>query len=261
MYMRLRSYVSATLLVAALANVQTLIAQTESSPKWSLVTFTTIKPEMRVEYEAWQKQLTAAYKKAEVPSRTVLQTMMGNLFEYVSVVPLSKFADMDGASPVERALGKDQAAAFMRKGAAHLLSVNRVATLSMDDLSIRTESEPSPYAIVTVMRLLPGKVPEFSAWMKDEYLPAMKKAEVKNLWISQTVFGGDNLERVAVRPIKSMGEIDGGPVLTKALGAEEARKIAARRATLIDSSRLMILKYRPDLSYRMSPPTKTASVK
>lgn len=261
MYMRLRPYVSATLLVAALANVQTLLAQTESSPKWSLVTFTDIKPETRVEFEAWQKQLTAAYKKAEVPSRAVMQTMMGNLFQYVSVVPLAKFADMDGASPVERALGKEQAAAFMRKGAAHISSVHRVATLSMDDLSIRTESEPAPYAIVTVMRLVPGKVQEFSTWMKDEYMPAMKKAEVKNLWVSQTVFGGNSLERVAVRPIKSMSEIDGGPVLTKALGAEEARKLGMRRATLVDSSQLLVLKYRPDLSYRMSPPTKTASVR
>ena len=135
------------------------------------------------------------------------------------------------------------------------------ARVSMDDLSIRTESEPAPYAIVTVMRLVPGKVQEFSTWMKDEYMPAMKKAEVKNLWVSQTVFGGNSLERVAVRPIKSMSEIDGGPVLTKALGAEEARKLGMRRATLVDSSQLLVLKYRPDLSYRMSPPTKTASVR
>ena len=50
---------------------------------------------------------------------------------------------------------------------------------------------PAPYAVVTILRLLPGKVPEFNAWMKDEYLPAMKKAEVKQFWVSQTVFGGD----------------------------------------------------------------------
>ena len=94
MYTRLRSCASAAILIAAaFANLQTLRAQTESKPKWSLITFTSIKPEMRSEYEAWQKQLSAAYKKAEVPSRTVVQTIMGDLFEYVSIAPLAKFAD------------------------------------------------------------------------------------------------------------------------------------------------------------------------
>jgi hypothetical protein len=214
-----------------------------------------------MEYEAWQKQLTAAYKKAEVPSRAVLQTMMGDLFEYVSVAPLAKFADMDGASPVERALGKEQAASLMRKGAGYITSARRLATLAMDDLSIQTPGPPDPYALVIILRLLPTKVPEFAAWMKEEYLPAMKKAEVKNFWVSQPLFGGESLERVTVRPMKSMAEIDSGPVVMRALGAEEARKLAARRAELIDSSQMRIMKYRADLSYSLAPPQKTASTR
>src|SRR6476646_6653714 len=174
---RLRFCASAAVLVAAaFANLQTLKAQTESNPKWSVIVFTNIKPEMRADYEAWQKQMSAAYKKAEIPSRTVLQTMMGDLFEYISITPLAKFADMDGTPPVERALGKDQAAAFMRKGSAYITSAHRIATLDMDDLSIHSQSDSGPYAVVTIMRLLPGKVPEFTTWMKDEYIPAVKKA-------------------------------------------------------------------------------------
>ena len=186
---------------------------------------------------------------------------MGDLFEYISITPLAKFADMDGAPPVERALGKDQAAAFMRKGSAYITSAHRIATLDMDDLSIHSQSDSGPYAVVTIMRLLPGKVPEFTTWMKDEYIPAVKKAEIKNFWVSQTVFGGNTLERVTVRPIKSMSEIDSGPPLRKALGAEEAAKINARRASLIDSVQMVITKYRADLSYTLTPPAKTASAK
>ena len=53
--------------------------------------------------------------------------MMGDLFEYVSVVPLAKFADMDGPSPVERALGKEQAASFhaQRSGLYYVCSSPR----------------------------------------------------------------------------------------------------------------------------------------
>jgi hypothetical protein len=61
--------------------------------------------------------------------------------------------------------------------------------------------------------------------------------------------------------MKAMAEIDAGPVLVKALGQEEAGKIAAKRASLIDSSEMRIVKFRSDLSYSMSPPQKTASVR
>jgi len=238
-----------------LSTLPALRAQSTPAPEWSLVTLTTIKPEMRANYEAFQKEMSAAYKKAEVPSRAVLQTMMGNVFQYVSVTPLAHFADMDGPSPVERALGKADAEGLMRKGAACLTSVQRVASLALNDISIRTKTqEKSQYVIVTSYHLAAGKEADFNAWMKNEYLPAIKKAEVKNLWLSASVFGGERNERIAVRPIKNMAEIDAGPVLTKALGQEGANKVWAKTAGVIDSIHFSVLRYRTDLSYDTSPP-------
>jgi hypothetical protein len=266
MQVRIRSYATAGAILTAIAlvNVQTLVAQTEPAPKpkWSVVTVTTIKPEMRTEYEAWQKQMSAAFKKAEIPSRAVLQTIMGNLLEYVAVAPLAHFADLDGPSPIERAFGKDEAAVFMRKGAAYVTAVQRMASLALDDMSIQTETpEPAPYAVVTIMHVVPGKGPDFAAWMKSEYMPAMKKAEVKNFWVNQTVFGGDPNERVTVRPLNTMSEIDAGPIARKALGEEGARKLMSKTAGMIDSTRFSIVRYRPDLSYRTAPAAKSASAK
>jgi len=252
---------SALFAVLLLANVKVLTAQSEEpKPKWSLIVLTTVKPEMRAEYESWQKEISAAYKKAEIPSRAVLQTLMGNLMEYVSVSPLSKFGDMDGMSPVERALGKEAAAALMRKGGMYITSAHRVAALDLEDLTIRAPvSEPAPYAMVTTLHVIPGKGPEFAALMKDEYTPAMKKAEVKNFWVSQTVFGGDPNERVTVRPMQTMSEIDAGPLTRKALGAEGSRKLMSRTAGIVDSVQYRIVRYRSELSYRLEPPVKSAS--
>jgi hypothetical protein len=266
MRVRIRSYVTtgAILATVALINVQTVVAQSEAAPKpkWSLVTMTTIKPEMRTEFEAWQKQMTAAFKKAEIPSRAVLQTTMGNLFEYVTVSPLAHFADLDGPNPFERALGKEEAANLMRKGAAYITSAHRIASMALDDMSIQTQTPvPAPYAVVTILRVVPGKGPDFAAWMKNEYMPAMKKAEVKNFWVNQTVFGGDPNERVTVRPVNAMGELDGGPVLTKALGEEGARKLMNKTVGMVDSVQFRIVRYRPDLSYETAPAAKTASAK
>ena len=241
------------LVTLALSIVPAVIAQSTPAPEWSLVTITTIKPDTRSEYEAWQKEMTAAYKKAEVPSRAVLQTVMGNLLEYVSVSPLAHFADMDGPSPIERALGKEDAAGLMRKGSTYVTSVRRLASRALSDMSIRTKtSEASEYALVTSMHLAAGKESEFNAWMKNEYLPAIKKAEVKNFWVSQTMFGGDPNERIIVRIVKNMGEFDAGPVLTKTVGEEGARKLRARSAGIVDSVHFSVLHYRTDLSYDLT---------
>jgi hypothetical protein len=247
-------YLASSIRIAlVLSTIPAMMAQSTPAPEWSIVTLTTIKPDMRSEYEAFQKEMSAAYKKAEVPSRAVLQTVMGNVLEYVSVAPLAHFADMDGPSPVERALGKADAQGLMRKGVACMTSAQRVASLALNDMSIRTKTqEKSEYVMVTNYHLASGKEAEFNAWMKNDYLPAMKKAEVKNFWLSQTMFGGEPNERIAVRPIKNMGELDAGPVLTKALGQEGALKLRAKSAGVIDSVHFSVLHYRADLSYDTS---------
>ena len=143
---------------------------------------------------------------------------------------------------------------------ACVTSTQRVASLALNDMSIRTKTqEKSEYVMVTSYHLASGKEIEFNAWMKNDYLPAMKKAEVKNFWLSQTMFGGEPNERIAVRPIKNMAELDAGPVLTKALGQEGALKLRAKSAGVIDSVHFSVLHYRADLSYDTSPSQMAAA--
>jgi hypothetical protein len=158
-------------------------------------------------------------------------------------------------------LGKADAEGLIRKGVACTTSMHRVATLALNDLSIRTKTqEKSEYAMITNFYLLAGKEAEFNAWMKNDYLPAMKKAEVKNFWVSQTVFGGEPNERITVRLIKNMAEFDAGPVLTRALGQEGALKVRAKSAGIIGSVHYSVLHYRADLSYDTSA-SQVASAK
>ncbi len=108
------------------------------------------------------------------------------------------------------------------------------------------------------LHVAPGRADDFAAWVKDEYLPAAKKAEIKNLWVSADVHGADPNERVIVRPIRSMAEFDAGPFTTKALGAEGARKMMSKTNGIVDSVNYRVVRYRADLSYQMARPTQTA---
>jgi hypothetical protein len=235
-------------------NVSHIAAQTTPAPQWSSIVITKIKPEARAEYESLQKELMAAYKKAGIPSRAVLQTVFGDLNEYVSVMPIAKFSNLDGAPPLEQALGAEGYAKIRRRLGLVTHSLHRIATLSMPELSINTPTEtPAPFAMVVTYTLAPGRGRDWETFIRDEALPMYRKAEVPNVWVSRTLFGGESLERVVVRPMIKLGEIDDGPITQRVLGTEGAAQFLAKSAGLHQSVRYRIVRYRNDLSYAPQP--------
>jgi hypothetical protein len=235
-----------------------------SKPHWSVITVTSVKPGMQEEYEAAQKEVMAAFKKAGVPARHVLQCVMGDALEYVSAYPIANFADYEAHPfPAEQALGKEGWATLRAKLLRSAASIHRFANLQLeDDPRIQTGTkEPAPYAMVQFMRAVPGKAPELQAWLKDDYFPVMKKAEVKNMFMSRSIFGEGPNDYVLVRAIDKLGELDEGPLAVKVLGAEGARNLTAKTAGVVESVQFRIYRYRSDLSYQTPPNQATASAR
>ncbi len=232
-------------------------SQTTPNRQWSIVTTAQIKPEFRLEFEAGEKEITAAYKKAGLPYRVVVQTLLGDVAEYTSVAPLANFAAMDAASPTVKALGEAGSQRLLKRIGGYATTIHRMAMVSLEDITIRMpEENPGEFAEVTVMSLYPGKGAEFTSFMKDDYLPAMRKADVANLWLSRPIFGGDRSERVMVRPMHKLAELDAGPLPAKALGADGAHQLAVKQSGIVQSIHSTVVRVRPDLSY-MPPPQKT----
>jgi hypothetical protein len=230
-------------------------AQTAPAPTWTVVTTTQIKPEFRLEYEAGQKEITAAYKKAGVPYRLIVQTLLGDVAEYTSVSPISKLGDMDDPTPLVKALGDAGSQRLLKRVGAYLVTVHRATVLAMDDISIRTPTEnPAEYGHVSFIQLYRGTAAAFTSYMKEDNLPAMKKVDVANLWVSRPVFGGDLNERVIVRPLHKLAELDGGPLTTKALGTDGARQLGIKQSAIVQSTRYTVVRLRTDLSYMPAPP-------
>lgn len=253
MHHRFAQGASAIALTVGLSGI--CAAQEPPPPQWSIVTTTVIKPEFRQEYEAFQKEISAAYKKAGAQYRMVVETMYGDVAEYISITPLGKYAELDGPSVLVRAMGEAKSQQFLKRGGGYLLSVHRVTSLALNDLSIRTEvANPGDYAHVAVMELAPGKGQDFATYMKNEYLPAMRKADVSNLWLSQTVFGGSPNERVMVRPMHKLAELDAGPLARKALGPEGAQRLTAMQNGIVESVHYTLVHVRQDLSHMPPPP-------
>jgi hypothetical protein len=160
------------------------------------------------EFEASLKQIMAAYKKAGIRWFLTLQNFAGDTTEYTTVVPVMKFADLDGPPVVVKVLGEQGW----------------------------------------------GRMDDYLTWLKNDCLPALEKAGVAHFFVSRPIFGGEGGEVVSSRMLKNLAEIDGGPILTKALGEAGAFAVNARSVPLVRSSTTRILLMRTDLTYSTAGP-------
>jgi hypothetical protein len=247
-----RAVLSTTFLVASLsANFfNACFAQSDVLPRWTDSTTSNVKPWMRQAFEGYLKALMAAYKKAGIPWFLTLETFAGDTTEYTTVVPVMKFADLDGASVVTELLRDGGSERLSHKIARCYTAQSRQYATPQTELEInRTDVAAGIYWVETRTLVAPGKMGDYLNWLRNDYRPALEKAGVARFQVSQPIFGAAAGEIVTMRMLQNLAEIDGGAVLSRALSDEEARAIAAKSAMLVSSSKTKIVRRRTELSY------------
>jgi len=247
-----RAFLSATVLVASFSAgfFNVCVAQNDVQPRWTVSTTIKVKPEMRHEFEEYLKELMAAYNKAGAVSFLTLETFAGDTTEYTTVVPVMKFGDLDGPSIVIKVLGEARWERLSRNMALCYTTQTRQYATPQTGLEInKTDVPMGIYWVETRTLVLPGKMGDYLNWLKYDYRPALEKAGVAHFQVSQPIFGAAAGEIVTTRMLKNLAEIDGGPVLSKALNDEEARAVGAKSMALVSSSNTRIVRWRTDLSY------------
>lgn len=114
-------------------------------------------------------------------------------------------------------------------------------------------STPSQRFWVTETHVKPEMMTQFREFYLKETLPAQQKAGVKQQSVWTTAAFGDAFQYITIRPIEGLQEFDEPSPMTKALGEEGARKWAAKRATMIVSTRSYIMQARPEMSIAPNP--------
>jgi len=226
-------------------------AQDSNQPQFLRVTTYKIKPDMVQEWESLIKNdVLPAYKKAGVSQVSAWDTAnFGNGNEYTTAIPIAKFGDLDGTSPLARALAPDALANLLSRARKCVIESHSVAVRSHPELSIMHEmSEPPSIALVTTTHVAPGHVADFRNFLKTEVVPAYTKAEVQQYWVYETVFGGDANEWTSLLLYKKYADLDAGPLLVKAIGQEGYEKLLGKTAGIVASTNRTLLHYRGDLS-------------
>jgi hypothetical protein len=242
-----------TILATGLSGI--CFSQMDAGSGWICFTRTGVKPEMRPRFEAYVKQIMAAYRKAGIPWFLTVQNVAGDTTEYTTVVPIMKFGDLDGPEVPVKVLGEEEWGRLSRKVDRCYSTQSRQYAARLSELEIKKEDVPMGiYWLETRTQVAQGRMEDYLTWLKNDYLPALQKAGVSRFFVSRPIFGGEGSEVVSSRMLRNLAEIDGGPVLTKALGEDGARAANARLVPLVRSSTTRIVLVRTDLTYSTASP-------
>lgn len=245
-----------TRLVAILAAglVATCAAQNAPS-QWNQTITSKVIPSHRAEFEGYLKQIMEGYKKAGVPWFVTLNNFAGDADEYSTIAPI-KFGDM-GMNILQKALGEENYANVIAGIRRCYSSQTRVYSLEMPDHGFHKSGVPyGEYWIDTRVLVANGKMEEYLTWFKNEMKPAFQKGSAAHLIASRPIFGVPGGEFRYSRMLSNLAELDKGPYLTQAIGADAARALQAKAVPLVRSSSMRIMRVNAKLTYSPPPPAK-----
>jgi hypothetical protein len=115
-----------------------------------------------------------------------------------------------------------------------------------------SQPQSQPYRM-GIMHINPGMGPQFDALVKNELIPALRKAGVQEFGVWKTAMLGKPGTCVIASPIGSLKELDGPNPLVKALGQKGAADLSAKMTPLVTSEQVFIANMRPDLGMETAP--------
>lgn len=116
------------------------------------------------------------------------------------------------------------------------------------ELMIRSKEIP-PYVRTGRTRVLSGKIDEFKMLLRDQIVPALKKAGATDYGVAQARFGTPSNEFHSYLGMNGWADFDAPIGAEKGMTAAEWKAFQAKVSPLIESTQWDLWKYEPDLSY------------
>jgi hypothetical protein len=243
-----------TLLASALAMVVTAVpsfGQTAAPAMLNVVHYR-VKVDHIQEFEEVEKQIAGSYKKAAPTDqfRIVYRGSVGNTMDFEVFTPLSKFAERDGENPYNKMATEQERLTRTARLGQYLENVQTTIDKPLDDLTINTQGVqfPPTYVHAIRIRVRMGGGNDFDGVVKNELIPALKKAEVKMLLARRIEFGGVSDYQFA-EGFEKWAEMDTPDTLPKTMGAEAFGKMMDKLNQLVTLREDTIWRYQADMSY------------
>jgi hypothetical protein len=222
------------------------------------ITIVQIKPELANEWLEFQKNETIpTLKKGGVTQRSAFATAIGPSFEYAFLTPAANLAERDRDNPIVRALGQDGARAYAQKSRRFIASQRTSVVRLRTDLMYRPDpSAQLPMVVVSAYSIAAGRAADFENYIKTDVIPAHKQLTTGGLVVYQGLFGGDGSEFIVATLAHDFAELDKGPAVRLAYGAERAAAIQKKLAGVVAHVERTVVREVPELTFRIATPSE-----
>jgi len=230
-----------------------------------------VKPEKRAEFDAINKKMAAFNRSNKGDTWLAAENMYGenNVVTFVSL--RSGFGDAQKGfdlfvGALAKPGGMPAAQKMLQDFNNTIVSSRTEIRRRRPDLGTNIPSSATEYAavlgkarflyIVTV-RVRPGRVLEYEDQIKMVRDARAKGGQKQTWFVSQSVVGLQGSAYYITRPLGSLGDIDGAPLLAQTLGANGYKQYQKGLAENTFSTEITIGRYLPELS---NPPAEIAAV-
>jgi hypothetical protein len=222
------------------------------------ITIVQIRPELANEWLEFQKSDTIpTLKKAGVTQRSAFATVIGPSFEYALLTPAANLAERDGDNPIVKALGQDGARAYAQKSRRFIASQRTSVVRLRTDLTYRPDPNAQlPIVVVSAYSIAAGHAADFENYIKTDLIPAHKQLTTGGLAVYQGLFGGDGSEFIVATLARDFAELDKGPAMRLAYGAERAAAIQKKLAGIVAHVERTVVRAMPELTFQVAARTE-----
>jgi len=235
-----------------------LAQNANTKPRISFVNEYTIKAGAMPEYLEWSlKEARPLFLKAGIKEAYFFTTLYGDrrLATYVEIH--DSFAALKERNAAFDKNNSPEALAALRKGASHYIESTRtIISETLPELSWRNpkRQEMAPYYRLLRRWIAPFREPDYENYLKNEWLPLLKKADGPGIAVSRFRFGGEEGVYNILSPVYDLAELDGPGPLQKSIGPEAVQKLRQKSLTgVVVRSETRVLQLRPELSILPTP--------
>jgi hypothetical protein len=242
------------LCLAALAALPLSAQMAPTASRLLQLNVVTITPGMMQAYIDYQKSevIPALQKGGQTWRESWRTAVFGDPFEVAHVSEIKGFEQYDSPSPVRKALGEAGYAAYLAKVGPMITSQRTYAIRTRPDLGyVADGAAPPKMAILTLVDVQATKLSEFEAFLKGEWLAALKKGGGKFYAVSQVVYGGSTTQYHTLVGIDNFADLGKGHPVTKALGEDGVVKMMATSGNFTQHIERRIIRLDPDLSFEV----------
>lgn len=209
-----------------------------------------MKPNRIGEYIDLEKQYAAAFKKGGGTLRVVYRGTVGNPFEFLTISAVPNYAAFDGKSPYAKGTTETELARMADRRNQCVDAVRTTYERPLNDLGFNPPGAPQPSRVIVIrVTARPETVDQFMATVKNELVPALKKAGQSSFLARRVEWGGSQNIFSFRSPLGKFAELDGPNPLVRGLGPEAGAKLGAKLSSL-GNAEFFIYNYEPELKLR-----------